>query len=1379
MHLSETLSIDETALASRSSRWHRAYTLVERADGIGSAAPAADDDARISEWLQRSRLASDEKLGRKLAALGMSHAQFATLLREPDDSLRERLGDADWMAALDAAFATTERTFPLSASFTARPEAALIEPFAPLLEQAWRRLRAEAPTPERASIDDDVLSTLFADLPAELLELSLRVLIAELHRARSAGELTGDDERARFGSFARSLADQKVARALLERYPVLARQAVTRLELRVGAALDLLARLDADWGALVHRFGAPLASAGALVAVESNLGDSHRGGRGVARLRFASGFRLLYKPRPIRVEQHFQELLAWVNSRGVTTPFRPLVMLARDEYGWVEHIDPAACASRAEVASFYRRQGGYLALLYALRGGDVHYGNVIAAGEHPMLIDLESLCTPELDYADAQQRLRLRDTIDSVLHVGLLPHRSWNNDATPGVDVSGLGDPGGMATVQRVPVVEHAGTDRMCIARRTKTWQSGKNRPFLDGHAIGPHEQLADLEAGFIETYELLLRERASLLAADGPVARFAGDEVRCVLQPTSLYSVMLMESTHPSLTDSALRRDCFFDRLLFHADQAPYLARIEPAARRALERGDIPVFTCVAGSRHLLAEGDILRDLFPRSGMDCVRARFARLGEDDRNRQLAFIRNSVSVAALEPGSIESTRRPLPSAARAVTRDELLASASAIADRLHVLAARDGERATWTGLAPDAHQRWQLGAIGCDLYSGLGGIALFLGYLADVTDEPRHRTLAGAALQMALEHAEDPRERAPLHGLSGVAGLVYAATHLAALWEDRPLLARARALTGRVIAALDETASCDVVGGLAGDILALATLFMATGAPEVREALTAAARRIVERATPIDRGLGWISPAEGVALGGMAHGAAGIVLALVRAAALGGDRSLLSAASAGLRFEQQLFDGKRGDWRDVRPDAGAPMVAWCHGAAGIGLARLALIEQTRDRRPTDELRAAVAATLADAGGRNHSLCHGDLGNLELPFSVGHHLGDEGVAAAAAARLSDVVESISHDGARTGVVLGLESPGLMNGLAGVGYALLRFAAPDLVPSVLMLEPSRADYISPRAHARVNRAAIVPRPASILRSWSESLAAGIAFVRRAQSHDGALRDYLMPPGFSTGWISAHASFVLDGVAGCDELHTRAADYLEALGRRDGAWGFNRLTAPDADSTAQALWVLHRHERELRPAWIDRLIASQLCDGGFPTYDVHAGVGSGWSFSHPDVTVIVAHLLERLGYAREQASAVAWMRTQIVDGILPSYWWISHAYSLWAQAKTGLFCDRVAEHTERALYTRPCSPDLAQLIWSALAVGVAPASLDVSLAALVEQQRDDGSWPSMPCMRQTLPQEKSCTLETRGEVYPAVTGVFASVHAVAALSAALRRR
>ena len=51
----------------------------------------------------------------------------------------------------------------------------------------------------------------------------------------------------------------------------------------------------------------------------------------------------------------------------------------------------------------------------------------------------------------------------------------------------------------------------------------------------------------------------------------------------------------------------------------------------------------------------------------------------------------------------------------------------------------------------------------------------------------------------------------------------------------------------------------------------------------------------------------------------------------------------------------------------------------------------------------------------------------------------------------------ILESIDQHGWLCGVPLGVETPSLMTGLAGIGYGLLRLAEPTRLPSILVLAP----------------------------------------------------------------------------------------------------------------------------------------------------------------------------------------------------------------------------------------------------------------------------------------------------------------------------------
>ncbi|HLL82929.1 MAG TPA: lanthionine synthetase LanC family protein, partial [Longimicrobium sp.] len=85
------------------------------------------------------------------------------------------------------------------------------------------------------------------------------------------------------------------------------------------------------------------------------------------------------------------------------------------------------------------------------------------------------------------------------------------------------------------------------------------------------------------------------------------------------------------------------------------------------------------------------------------------------------------------------------------------------------------------------------------------------------------------------------------------------------------------------------------------------------------------------------------------------------------------------------------------------------------------------------------------------------LCHGVLGNAELLAAAGAHLGNAAWertarqwAAAGVPRAGD---------ADPYLLLSERFAGLMCGLAGTGWGLLRFARPHAVPSVLALEAPR--------------------------------------------------------------------------------------------------------------------------------------------------------------------------------------------------------------------------------------------------------------------------------------------------------------------------------
>src|SRR3990172_1892395 len=116
----------------------------------------------------------------------------------------------------------------------------------------------------------------------------------------------------------------------------------TSLDSWIDGSATLLERLEADQPALEEAFGEE-AGLGSVVDIETDLSDPHRAGRSVAVLTFASGLRVVYKPKEVGLEAAYFALLDCLNRWGAPLGLKTLRVVERPEYGWVEHAQYLPC----------------------------------------------------------------------------------------------------------------------------------------------------------------------------------------------------------------------------------------------------------------------------------------------------------------------------------------------------------------------------------------------------------------------------------------------------------------------------------------------------------------------------------------------------------------------------------------------------------------------------------------------------------------------------------------------------------------------------------------------------------------------------------------------------------------------------------------------------------------------------------------------------------------------------------------------------------------------------------------------------------------------------------------------------------------------------
>jgi type 2 lantibiotic biosynthesis protein LanM len=793
-----------------------------------------------------------------------------------------------------------------------------------------------------------------------------------------------------------------------------------------------------------------------LIELQHGAGDRHRGGRTVAILKFESGLRLVYKPHSLSVNVHFNELLHWCNQKGIANPFLWPKTLDRGTHGWVEFVGAEDCHSREEMSRFYHRMGASLALLYVLQATDCHSENLIAAGEHPVLIDLETLFHPTMPKPKEESILDfLRTTMTkSVLRTALLPQRMWTSEKEAGIDLSGIGRAGGQMSPP-VLCTENSGTDAMRFIRQRVKMDGSHNRPRLLGQDCDPAEFTDNIVAGFCEVYELVCRNRDELLGEGSVLRGFEVDEIRVVVRPTRFYGEVLTDSYHPNVLRNALDRDRLLDCLWSVHPHQPHLSTLIPSEQASLRDGDVPFFWTRPGSRDLHAcNGIVYENYLDEAPFTEVLKRIADLSPQDCSHQISLIRGSLAtlVDPLALPRMISVR--LPSGGRA-DRRELLAKASQIADTVLEKSVTNGRFVTWLGL-DGTRNTWRVTPAAPDVYDGSFGTALFLGYLGEVIQADRYRSFAERTVNSALEHLQQPngpRSKKLLGAFNGEAGAAHVLIHLGVLWKDSQLIERGLRLLEELAPFIDADQDLDVIAGTAGLLAVIASVQRASASGRLQEVGKLCVEHLLARAVDTQWGVGWRVDSVPEPLPGFAHGSAGMAHALLSFASDDPQQIQLAKRALG------LMEGMN---RPLEPSSSPDAVlrgaeTWCHGACGVGLARLtarkSIASPDLDQQIQQNLETVMRTKLVE----DDCLCHGNSGLLEFLFTAGRDLNDNSLIDTAYAGAWGLIKRAESTGWLCSTPTKLPVCGLMTGLAGIGYSLLRLAAPEKVPSILTLEP----------------------------------------------------------------------------------------------------------------------------------------------------------------------------------------------------------------------------------------------------------------------------------------------------------------------------------
>lgn len=708
------------------------------------------------------------------------------------------------------------------------------------------------------------------------------------------------------------------------------------------------------------------------------LGDLHFGRQ--TRLVETENEKYILKPRSYKTEEAFGSFCKKLEGLGLCAFSRPPAAIGIYEDCHAEAIEENGITDDMGVSLYYKRAGILLFFSYLLFSSDLHCENIIASGDMPVVVDMETLLTGKKSRTGGLYDLSL-----SVMCSHLLCNFAESDGGVE--DVSGFS--GVMAEYRNIPRTKDG---RVFIWQRT--------------------DEFAD---GFREAYEFCLAHSAEV---EELIHLFDDCEFRQILRPTEVYAAVTehlkgidrkkREEKARELLSRAYKNDIDKDRI----NKA---ARVLSEEIRAVLAGEIPLFHTAGNGCDLLLCGEtVLEGYLELSPVNYATRRLHSLSENDLEAQCKIIRLAIaSSTPIGQGAVKNVNINTDSRAAGETSG-LIVTECAVEKLPSLFCSLTSGRG---GVA--------FTSAGFGLYSGLSGVLCAYAALYRKTGKKKYCDMLLRCFDRMERNALRPVGEIKLTNRSsslgdGIIGITSALLHCYDLTEKTELYERAKDILSRLVISegLENTDYLNGVGALPG-------LLVRSGTEN--RTLAEGLVDIFKNAHPH--------------LCGAAHGAAGLSVSLGALSAILGDTELCRSAARVLEWENGEFSRSDNNWYDLRSETKKGfMSGWCSGAPGIGMARLALLGMTEDAELMSlclrDIERLGSFLLMEKDSKRDSLCCGRASRLMAASRLGVRIDNTYFSLAEDEKEGRIRLFSIADTQNTDV-------SLMQGYAGIAYALAMY------------------------------------------------------------------------------------------------------------------------------------------------------------------------------------------------------------------------------------------------------------------------------------------------------------------------------------------------
>ena len=434
----------------------------------------------------------------------------------------------------------------------------------------------------------DIISIL-QSLIYELDSLVAPIVAYEIARARQRGMLKGRSPSNRYRSFFLEK-DGSLAKALvnsLRGYKSTVNTIIDTVLCNTARNLqEAHTRLQQD-RPMLARSPFNIHPRDQLIRIEPLGGDKHNSGRTPLLMVFRSGIKIVYKPSIVNPGAAIRAVLKEIEAQAKFKIYIPY-HLHKNGYSWAQFIEKRNAKSLNAIHNFYFRAGVLAAILDFMLFVDGNEENILASGEYPVLVDIETFFHPIGSTVTPKNR--------TALDTGLFGSKSGGRLELPGIGRAVSAGAFSIPTVHRAslltPVVAEERTDNIHIRFIGAPAPDAASVPYLSGRPQYPHHFVNHILRGYwagsgavSDMSQGTIRRMIASISRKGCTARV-------VLRPTTFYEGLLKTLQQPHyLQLNEQGRPAVIRRRLLKHNISNYSDFILAQELSELARFDVPYF--------------------------------------------------------------------------------------------------------------------------------------------------------------------------------------------------------------------------------------------------------------------------------------------------------------------------------------------------------------------------------------------------------------------------------------------------------------------------------------------------------------------------------------------------------------------------------------------------------------------------------------------------------------------------------------------------------------------------------------------------------------------------------------------------------------------